>query len=93
MHMSHPTQSQKQSAQNAPQAQFSQQTQPLQQTQAELQPKAKTQLEINVKTPHPEAVRELAYWLWEQAGRPEGQSERFWVAAEDKLSRRLATSD
>lgn len=28
----------------------------------------------------------LAYKLWEQAGRPEGQSERFWKEAEDQAS-------
>jgi hypothetical protein len=29
----------------------------------------------------------LAYHLWEQAGRPEGQSARFWRDAEEQLKR------
>lgn len=28
-----------------------------------------------------EAVRDTAYFLWEQAGRPEGRSEEFWYKA------------
>lgn len=35
-----------------------------------------------------DVVRVCAYQLWEQAGRPEGQSERFWLEAEDKVKRR-----
>ena len=27
-------------------------------------------------------IREIAYLLWEQEGRPDGQSERFWHTAE-----------
>lgn len=30
-------------------------------------------------------VRDLAYRLWEQAGRPEGRSEEFWLAARQEL--------
>jgi hypothetical protein len=26
-------------------------------------------------------IRELAYLLWEQAGRPEGRAEEFWFTA------------
>lgn len=29
----------------------------------------------------------LAYRLWEQAGRPEGQAERFWKEAEEQIKR------
>jgi len=29
----------------------------------------------------------LAYQLWEQAWRPEGQSERFWWEAEQQIKR------
>ena len=36
--------------------------------------------------PQPQAVRKLACQLWEQAGRPEGQSIRFWKEAEEKLN-------
>ena len=32
-----------------------------------------------------EALEVLAYHLWEQAGRPEGQSARFWREAEEQL--------
>ena len=31
-------------------------------------------------------VRELAYQLWDEAGRPEGESEIFWFAAKRKLA-------
>jgi hypothetical protein len=31
-----------------------------------------------------EALQCLAYSLWEQAGRPEGQSERFWMDAKER---------
>ena len=31
------------------------------------------------------AVRELAYELWEQAGRPDGRSDEFWFAARAEL--------
>ena len=33
-----------------------------------------------------EALRRRAYWLWEQAGRPEGQSERFWMEAKERIA-------
>ena len=29
-----------------------------------------------------ETIRRRAYQLWEEAGRPEGRSEEFWLAAE-----------
>jgi hypothetical protein len=29
----------------------------------------------------------LAYHLWEQAGRPEGQAARFWEEAEEQIKR------
>lgn len=31
---------------------------------------------------HEQAVRELAYHLWERAGRPEGDGSNFWHEAE-----------
>ena len=34
--------------------------------------------------PTPDPIAELAYQLWEQAGRPEGRSEEFWRQAEDR---------
>jgi len=33
-----------------------------------------------------EAQRRCAYSLWEQAGRPEGESERFWREAEEQIA-------
>lgn len=36
--------------------------------------------------PH-ECPEALAYHLWEQAGRPEGQAERFWLDAEEQINR------
>lgn len=41
-----------------------------------------------------ESTEALAYQLWEQAGRPEGQAERFWLEAEERnqrLGRQAAT--
>jgi hypothetical protein len=37
------------------------------------------------KKPNEEAVRELAYRLWEQRGRPHGRGEEDWFAAEKRL--------
>jgi hypothetical protein len=34
-----------------------------------------------------ESTEALAYQLWEQAGRPEGQAERFWGQAEERIRR------
>jgi hypothetical protein len=31
------------------------------------------------------AIRESAYHLWKQAGEPEGEDLRFWLAAEQEL--------
>ena len=36
---------------------------------------------------HQESTKALAYQLWEQAGRPEGQAERFWKEAEERIKR------
>ena len=33
-------------------------------------------------------VRQLAYELWEQAGRPDGRSDEFWFAARYESERR-----
>ena len=32
-----------------------------------------------------EQIRRLAYRLWEEAGRPEGRSDEFWLAAETDI--------
>jgi len=32
-----------------------------------------------------ESLEALAYQLWEQAGRPEGQAARFWKEAEERF--------
>jgi hypothetical protein len=34
-----------------------------------------------------ESPEALAYQLWEQAGRPEGQAARFWSEAEERIKR------
>ena len=39
----------------------------------------------------PEAVRQLAYSLWEQRGKPEGDSERHWYEAERLLGAKPRT--
>ncbi len=31
-------------------------------------------------------IRDRAYALWEQAGRPEGQDKEFWAMAEQELA-------
>jgi hypothetical protein len=33
-----------------------------------------------------ETLQLRAYGLWEQAGRPEGQSERFWREAQERVA-------
>lgn len=38
-------------------------------------------------------VRERAYVLWEQAGRPEGRSEEFWFLAQQEMYGGAVTSD
>ena len=35
-------------------------------------------------------IREIAYDLWEQEGRPEGHSERLWLAAEARFEAEIA---
>ena len=38
-----------------------------------------------VHQPIDESIRKKAYYLWELAGRPEGQNEQFWFQAEKEL--------
>ena len=38
-------------------------------------------------------IRELAYELWERAGRPEGRSDEFWFAARFELECREETGE
>jgi hypothetical protein len=40
-----------------------------------------------------EAIRRLAYELWEQAGRPDGRSDEFWFAARYESERREETGE
>jgi hypothetical protein len=37
-----------------------------------------------------EAIRRTAYFLWEQDGRPEGESFNYWLRAKDMHQRQLA---
>lgn len=37
-----------------------------------------------------ERIRQTAYFLWEQDGRPEGRAFDYWVRAKDMLLRELA---
>lgn len=40
-------------------------------------------------TPYTETqIRDRAYSLWEEAGRPEGQDMEFWITAERELADR-----
>lgn len=32
-------------------------------------------------------IRELAYQKWEEAGRPEGSGDQFWIEAEEELGK------
>src|SRR5271166_5477258 len=41
-------------------------------------------------TNHERLIREIAYDLWEQEGRPEGHSERLWLAAEARFEAEIA---
>jgi hypothetical protein len=41
----------------------------------------------------PQAVRELAYSLWEQRGKPEGDAERHWLEAEQLLGAKPRTDN
>ena len=41
-------------------------------------------------TNHQRLIREIAYDLWEQEGRPEGHSERLWLAAEARFEAEIA---
>lgn len=34
-----------------------------------------------------DVIKDLAYRLWEEAGRPEGRDEEFWLAAEAQLAK------
>ncbi|WP_156167890.1 DUF2934 domain-containing protein [Devosia epidermidihirudinis] len=37
-----------------------------------------------------EAIRNTAYFLWEQDGRPEGQSFQYWLRAKEMHQRQIA---
>lgn len=38
-------------------------------------------------------IEEIAYLLWEQEGRPDGQAERFWHAAEAQFEAEVARAE
>jgi hypothetical protein len=38
-------------------------------------------------------IEEIAYLLWEQEGRPDGQAERFWHAAEAQFAAEVARAE
>jgi hypothetical protein len=56
------------------------------------QPSAAPPVSAEVPAParaaDPDAVRALAYRLWEEAGCPEGRSDEFWHEAERRCARR-----
>ena len=41
---------------------------------------------MNQTQPSPEAIAARAYLLWEQAGKPSGRDEEFWLRAEAELT-------
>jgi DUF2934 family protein len=45
------------------------------------------------RQPDPQAVRDLAYSLWEQRGKPEGDAERHWLEAERLLGAQPRTDN
>jgi hypothetical protein len=51
-------------------------------------PKRETQM-----TDSDREIRDRAYRLWEQAGRPDGRSEEFWFLAQQEMYGGAATSD
>ena len=65
------------------------QSPPKQQVQQQLQQQAQSrqQAQSQPMSDQPGSVRELAYRLWEEAGCPEGEPERFWLEAEDRINR------
>jgi Protein of unknown function (DUF2934) len=40
-----------------------------------------------------ERIRELAYYLWEKAGCPDGQADAFWHAAKAEIATEEASYD
>ena len=45
-------------------------------------------------TPYSEMqIRDRAYALWEEAGRPDGQDKEFWAQAEQELAAREQPED
>jgi DUF2934 family protein len=46
-----------------------------------------------IRRDDPQAVRELAYSLWEQRGKPEGDAERHWFEAERLLGAKPRTDN
>ncbi len=41
---------------------------------------------MNQTSPSPDATARRAYELWEQAGRPDGRDQEFWLRAEVELA-------
>jgi hypothetical protein len=41
--------------------------------------------QTETRSDHKESTEALAYRLWDHAGRPEGQAERFWLEAEAQI--------
>ena len=38
-------------------------------------------------------VRRTAYFLWEQAGRPDGREEHYWWAALERIARQKSSDE
>jgi DUF2934 family protein len=43
--------------------------------------------------PRDEQIRERAHLLWQAAGEPEGQQDRFWFEAERELTQQESTNN
>ncbi|MBE0545525.1 MAG: DUF2934 domain-containing protein [Verrucomicrobia bacterium] len=41
---------------------------------------------MNQTSPSPDTIARRAYELWEQAGRPDGRDQEFWLRAEAELT-------
>jgi hypothetical protein len=40
---------------------------------------------LHLKEPAEKDIQHAAYFLWEEAGRPEGRDQEFWFAARERL--------
>lgn len=49
-------------------------------------------LELVIMVNNEQAIREAAYYIWQNAGCPSGQDEYFWSMAVEQLSKKCSKS-